>query len=658
LPNYSLLPRRIVRSVLFRGLSTGVLAICALSSLHASGTLVLSADGLTVADTANGITWLANANLPASNRFGLPLCTVGGAEPCVNASGAMSYQAAAAWVKAMNAANYLGHNDWQIPISPISDPTCSFIGPQNNSFGWGCSASAFGSLYNALGLAAPNSAVPPATITAAPFSNFQPALYWTQTSLTQPTGDVGCCATFSFNSGWQGSNITSNLLYALPMIPGKIPGTPAPSGTGLQINPGGQTVYDPVADVTWLANANLAAGNSFGLPVCKAPGNPNLCVNPAGAMNFNSATQFIKNMNAAAYLGQSNWELPPADPNCAAGYVCSIANAPLQHLYYSQLNLAPGTPVVTSPDIAVGPFSGIRPYLYWTCESDKIQNPCGSTPPAPGFQWSFWFDNGFQGTDVLAHDMYVTAYFPGTRTSTTGPEISFVANAEGESPAIAPNTWLEIKGVKLAPAGDTRVWQQSDFKGNTMPVQLDQVSATVNGKSAYVYFISPGQIDILTPPDPMTGPVQVVVNNAGTPTAAFTAQGQPTSPSFFVFAGGPYVAAVHLDGTLVGPTTLYPGASTPAKPGEIVMIYANGFGPTSIPVVSGAVTQGGVLTPLPVIQIGGVKANVLFAGLSSSPGEFQFNVVIPPTLGNGDQTITATYGGASTQVGGLITVQN
>ena len=179
--------------------------------------------------------------------------------------------------------------------------------------------------------------------------------------------------------------------------------------------------------------------------------------------------------------------------------------------------------------------------------------------------------------------MYVTAYFPGTRTSTTGPEIAFVANAEGESPTIAPNTWMEIKGVNLAPAGDSRIWQDSDFVGNTMPTQLDKVSATVNGKNAYVYYISPTQINILTPPDTISGAVQVVVTNNGAATAAFTAQAQPISPSFFVFSGGPYVAAEHVDGSLIGPATLYPGASTPAKPGETVVIYANGFGATSVP---------------------------------------------------------------------------
>jgi uncharacterized protein (TIGR03437 family) len=239
----------------------------------------------------------------------------------------------------------------------------------------------------------------------------------------------------------------------------------------------------------------------------------------------------------------------------------------------------------------------------------------------------------------------------------SGPEIAEVANAEGESPTIAPNTWLEIKGVNLAPAGDSRIWQNSDFAGNQMPVALDKVSATVNGKNAYVYYISPAQINVLTPPDAMNGPVQVEVTNNGTATVAFTAQAHSISPSFFVFNGGPYVAAEHANGSLIGPATLYPGASTPAKPGEIIVIYANGFGPTNVSVTSGLTTQGGTSSPLPAIQIGGVTATVRFAGLVA-PGEFQFNVMIPASLGNGDQSITATYGGASTQSNALITIHN
>jgi uncharacterized protein (TIGR03437 family) len=229
-----------------------------------------------------------------------------------------------------------------------------------------------------------------------------------------------------------------------------------------------------------------------------------------------------------------------------------------------------------------------------------------------------------------------------------------VANAEGESPTIAPNTWVEIKGSNLAPAGDSRIWQGSDFVNGQMPAQLDGVSVTVNGKSAYVYYISPTQVNILTPPDAMTRSVSVVLTNNGTASTAYTATAQAASPSFFVFNGGPYVAAVHANGSLIGPASLYPGSTTPAKPGEAVMLYANGFGATNVPVTSGSIGQSGTLSPLPVIKIGGVAAMVTFAGLVA-PGEFQFNVVVPSSTSDGDQTITASYSGLAAQAGTSIT---
>jgi uncharacterized protein (TIGR03437 family) len=60
---------------------------------------------------------------------------------------------------------------------------------------------------------------------------------------------------------------------------------------------------------------------------------------------------------------------------------------------------------------------------------------------------------------------------------------------------------------------------------------------------------------------------------------------------------------------------------------------------------------------MPVITIGGAQASVKFAGLNVTPGEFQFNVVVPSTLSNADQPISATYNGLTTQAGTLITVQ-
>ena len=230
-----------------------------------------------------------------------------------------------------------------------------------------------------------------------------------------------------------------------------------------------------------------------------------------------------------------------------------------------------------------------------------------------------------------------------------------VQNAEGGAPTIAPNTWVTIKGSNLAPAGDSRIWQASDFVGSQMPTDLDGVGVTMNGESVYVYYISPTQINVLTPPDLAPGPVKVrVTTNAGTG-AALTVLAQQESPSFFIFGGGPYVAATHANGNLIGPATLYPGQSTPAQPGEAIVLYANGFGPTSVAVIKGSSVQSGNLSPLPAVTIGGTPATVQFAGLLS-PGLYQFNVVVPVSVPSGDNAIMATYNGFSTQASLLLTV--
>ncbi len=240
--------------------------------------------------------------------------------------------------------------------------------------------------------------------------------------------------------------------------------------------------------------------------------------------------------------------------------------------------------------------------------------------------------------------------------TTPTPSVTLVANAEGGVATIAPNSWVEIKGSNLAPAGDTRIWQSPDFVNNHLPTTLDGVGVTVNGVPAYVYYISPTQVNILTPPNAISGSVPVQVSENGVVSANFMVQAQAESPSFFVFGGGPYIAATHVNGGYLGPTSLYPGLTTPAQPGETIVMYANGFGPTSAPVVSGSETQSGTLSPMPVITIGGVPATVTFAGLVA-PGEFQFNVVVPPSLANGDQPTMAMYNGLTTQAGTLITVQ-
>ena len=119
-------------------------------------------------------------------------------------------------------------------------------------------------------------------------------------------------------------------------------------------------MYDPETNITWLANANLAASNTFGLPRCTDPTTPALCVAQDGTMTYASAAQFIANMNSAAYLGQRNWQIATIDPSCP-GYNSDGNLNPMGNLFYDQLGFLAGGSVAV-PNIAVGAFHNVQPY--------------------------------------------------------------------------------------------------------------------------------------------------------------------------------------------------------------------------------------------------------------------------------------------------------
>ncbi|HWC96998.1 MAG TPA: TIGR03118 family protein [Candidatus Sulfopaludibacter sp.] len=234
---------------------------------------------------------------------------------------------------------------------------------------------------------------------------------------------------------------------------------------------------------------------------------------------------------------------------------------------------------------------------------------------------------------------------------------SGVANAAGGVSGIASNTYVTITGASLAPV--TRVWAASDFTGGTkLPTSLAGVTVTVNGKPAYVNYISTKQINVLTPVDTTTGPVQVVVNNNGLASASITATMQTFSPAFFLFKDGKSVAAVHDGGTLVGAATLYAGESLPAQPGEVIALYGTGFGATTPAISDGSVvTAPQTAATIPTVTIGGVTSQVVYAGQIAS-GLYQINVTVPASTADGDQPVVASVGGFSSSSTAIVTVKH
>jgi protocatechuate 3,4-dioxygenase, beta subunit len=235
-------------------------------------------------------------------------------------------------------------------------------------------------------------------------------------------------------------------------------------------------------------------------------------------------------------------------------------------------------------------------------------------------------------------------------SSGTRPEIlatNGVVNGAGYQAGITPGAWLSIFGDHLSDT--TRTWNaQTEIIGGKLPLSLDGVSVTIDGKPAPVYHVSPNQINVQAPSDVANSTVQVVVTNAHGASTPVNAAVQTILPGFFVY-GRSYVAASRPDGSFVAPEGELQGvASTPAKRGETIILYGTGFGATSPNVVSGEVFQGAApLSNAVTIRIGTTFADVRFAGMSGA-GLYQFNIVAP-NVPDGDHDVIATIAGARSQ---------
>ncbi len=216
----------------------------------------------------------------------------------------------------------------------------------------------------------------------------------------------------------------------------------------------------------------------------------------------------------------------------------------------------------------------------------------------------------------------------------------------------APGSWLEIKGTNLAQT--TRLWTGGDFNGSNAPIQVDGVSVTIEGKPAFVEYVSPGQLDVQAPADSVTGAVPVVVMTAGTAacaSTAFSANEAPIAPGVlapasFNIGGKQYLVGLFSDGfTFVGNPNLIAGVPfRPAAPGDLITVYGIGFGPVNPASAPGTVVAGANTLVNLTISFGGVPATINYAGLApGTVGEYQF-VFAVPNVPDGDYVVAFQLG--------------
>jgi uncharacterized protein (TIGR03437 family) len=239
------------------------------------------------------------------------------------------------------------------------------------------------------------------------------------------------------------------------------------------------------------------------------------------------------------------------------------------------------------------------------------------------------------------------------------------ASAFGASSSIAYGSWIEIYGSNLA--ADTRSWATSDFSGPNgvnAPTSLDRTAVTVAGQSAFVDFISPGQVNAQVPANTGTGNLQVTVSTAAGTSAAIsvnvnTVQPGLWAPAQFIVGGKQYVGATHLDGTFVAPPGALPAGYTSsyAKPGETIIFYGVGFGTSGVP--PGQIVEAADTLSQPIqFNFGATAAGVpLYSGLAPKfVGLYEFYVVVPSVANSDFVPLTFTLGTGSPPVTGSQTL--
>jgi uncharacterized protein (TIGR03437 family) len=231
-----------------------------------------------------------------------------------------------------------------------------------------------------------------------------------------------------------------------------------------------------------------------------------------------------------------------------------------------------------------------------------------------------------------------------------------VLNGASFQAGIVPNSWITIYGTNLSAKTDT--WASAVLNG-VLPQTLDGVGVSVGGLPAYIYYVSPGQINALAP-NVAPGNVSVTVTNSNGTSFAVTAVVQAFQPAFFQW--GNYAVATRQDYSFAVKNGTFQGQTTaPAKPGDVIILWGTGLGPTTPAAPTGVVTPAGTAyyTANPVtVKVGSAAATVYGVALASgNAGLYQVAFQVPTSLADGDYPVVATVSGAQSPASTLITVQ-
>jgi hypothetical protein len=177
------------------------------------------------------------------------------------------------------------------------------------------------------------------------------------------------------------------------------------------VDNGGGLIYDSTNNITWLQDANLAASDNMGVTGVHADGSVD---------SWFTAIDYIAAMNAANYLGHSDWRLPTMQDNGAAGCQGVVVNGTddcgynatyststqtnsqtsgeMANLYYKEMNGVPSCSATGPSDCSTQQSSSFFPGPFMHVQTGNTAAYWYGTTYAPNSNgaWIFDFTGGGQ----------------------------------------------------------------------------------------------------------------------------------------------------------------------------------------------------------------------------------------------------------------------
>ncbi len=234
---------------------------------------------------------------------------------------------------------------------------------------------------------------------------------------------------------------------------------------------------------------------------------------------------------------------------------------------------------------------------------------------------------------------------------------SFRAAADPNG-AVAPGGLVAIFGANLA--GETQLAMSVPLS-TRLPDTPEGTTVTFTAGNDYeapLFFVSAGQINAQVPFEVTPGAVSVRVQRGSETSATQTVQVANVSPGIFTAnqRGTGAGAILHADNFQAV------SESDPARPGEFLLIFCTGLGPVDPPVSSGDLAPSAEplarTTSVPMVNIGGIPAQVTFSGLAPGfVGLYQVNLQVPAGVPSGAQEIEIIISGVPSRENVTIAVQ-